>query len=152
MEMNGTIVIERPVDTVFDYVIDLSNDANWRTGVDESGWQSGESLGLGALGYTLAGSQKVEWRVVSYTAGERVDWELISGPLRGRGGYRLVPMDGGTEFTSHFTFRCGNDNLMGRGSLLESTSADIEGVPDGGATIALMGFGLLSLIGLRRRF
>jgi uncharacterized membrane protein len=99
MDMNGTIVIDRPVDVVFDYVIDLSNDANWRTGVDESGWQSGESLGPGALGYTLAGNQKAEWRVVSYTAGERVDWEFFSGPLKGRGGYRLVPVDGGTEFT-----------------------------------------------------
>ena len=99
MEMNGTIVIDRPVDVVYDYVIDLSNDANWRTGVDESGWQSGESLGPGALGYTLAGSQKAEWRVVSYTASERVDWEFFSGPLKGRGGYRLVPVEGGTEFT-----------------------------------------------------
>lgn len=99
MEMNGTIVIGRPVDVVYDYVIDLSNDANWRTGVGESGWQSGESLGPGALGYTLAGDQKAEWRVLSYTAGERVDWEFFSGPLKGRGGYRLVPVDGGTEFT-----------------------------------------------------
>jgi uncharacterized membrane protein len=99
MEMNGTIVIGRPVDVVFDYVIDLSNDANWRTRVDESGWQPGESLGVGAMGYTLAGGQKAEWRVISYIAGERADWEFTSGPLKGRGGYRFVPVDGGTRFT-----------------------------------------------------
>jgi hypothetical protein len=99
MGMNGTIVIGRPVDVVSDYVMDLSNDANWRTGVDESGWQSGESLGPGAIGYTLAGNQKAEWRVVSYIAGESVDWEFIGGPLKGRGGYRLVPVEGGTQFT-----------------------------------------------------
>ena len=99
MEMNGTTVIRRPVDGVFTYVCNLSNDANWRTGVDESGLQSGETLGPGVIGYTLAGNMKTEWRVVSYVTGESVDWELISGPYKGTGGYRLVPVDGGTQFT-----------------------------------------------------
>lgn len=82
MEMNGTTVIGRPADVVFDYVADPANDANWRTGVDESGWQPGEAIGPGAISYTLAGNQKVEWRVVAYVAGESVDWDLISGPLK----------------------------------------------------------------------
>ena len=99
MEMNGTTVIRRPVDGVFTYVCNLSNDANWRTGVDESGLQSGETLGPGVIGYTLAGNMKTEWRVVSYVTGESVDWELISGPYKGRGGYRLLPVEGGTQFT-----------------------------------------------------
>ena len=99
MEMNGTTVIMRPADAVFAYVIDVSNDANWRTGVDESGLQSGELIDLGVIGYTLAGNMKTEWRVVSYTPGKSVGWELISGPYKGRGGYRLVSVDGGTQFT-----------------------------------------------------
>jgi hypothetical protein len=99
MEMNGTIVISRPVDVVFEYVNNLSNDAKWRTGVDESGWQPGEPLGPGAIGYTRAGNVKTEWRVVSYIAGESVDWEFIGGPLKGRGGYRVVPVDRGSQFT-----------------------------------------------------
>ena len=37
--------------------------------------------------------------MVSYIAGESVDWELLDGPYRGSGGYRLVPVDGGTQFT-----------------------------------------------------
>jgi hypothetical protein len=42
---------------------------------------------------------KTEWRVVSYIEGESVDWDLISGPYKGRGGYRFMPVDGGTQFT-----------------------------------------------------
>ncbi len=42
MEMNGTTIIRRPVEVVFSYVIDLANDANWRTGLDESGLREGE--------------------------------------------------------------------------------------------------------------
>ena len=99
MEMSGTMLINRSVETVFAYVMDVSNDANWRTGIDESGWQTGESTAPGALGYTLVGKNKVEWQVVSYVEGESVEWDLISGPIRGRGGYRCVPVNGGTQFT-----------------------------------------------------
>ena len=99
MEMSATAVIGQPVEDVYDYVIDLANDANWRTGVDESAWQEGEVLGLGAVGHTLAGGQQAVWKVVSYDAGASVDWEVLSGPLMGRGGYRFVPVDGGTQFT-----------------------------------------------------
>jgi hypothetical protein len=99
MEMNATTVIAQPVNIVFDYVIDLENDANWRTGVDESGWASGDINAPGAVGYTHAGKIKVEWLVISYVQGESVDWEFISGPYEGRGGYRFVPVNGGTQFT-----------------------------------------------------
>jgi hypothetical protein len=99
MEMNGTTIIRRPVKTVFDYVIDLANDANWRTGLDESGLREGESLGAGAVGYSRAGSGQVEWRVETFVPGELVEWRLLNGPFLGRGGYRLEPVAGGTRFT-----------------------------------------------------
>jgi hypothetical protein len=99
MEMNGTIIIGQPVDTVFAYVNDVSNDVHWRNGVTDSGLRSGESLGVGAIGYTVAGDLEVEWQVVSYLPGTSVDWELLNGPFLGRGGYRLVPVEGGTQFT-----------------------------------------------------
>jgi hypothetical protein len=99
MEMSATILIGRPAKVVWDYVIDTANDANWRTGVVESGLQSDEPVSVGSVGYTLAGNQKAVWRLTAYVAGKSVDWEFLSGPLTGRGGYRVVPVDGGTQFT-----------------------------------------------------
>jgi len=99
MEMNGTTVIRQPVDTVFAYVNDVSNDENWRTGVTESGLRSDQPLGIGSIGYTRAGEVETEWRVVSYNPSKSMDWELSSGPFRGSGGYRFVPIEGGTQFT-----------------------------------------------------
>ena len=99
MEMNGTTLINRPVDTVFAYLIDVSNDVHWRTGITASGMRSGQSLEPGSIGYSRVGDDDFEWRVVSYIAGESIDWELLSAPIQGRGGYRLVPVDGGTQFT-----------------------------------------------------
>jgi hypothetical protein len=99
MEMNGTTVIGRPIETVFAYVNDVSNDVHWRTGITGSGLRSDQSLGLGSIGYARVGDEEFEWRVVSYIAGESVDWELLDGPYTGSGGYRLVPVDSGTQFT-----------------------------------------------------
>ena len=99
MKTDRTITIARPVDSVFAYISDVSNDVHWRNGVDKSGLRSGESLGVGSIGYTRVGDMEVEWRVISYAAGERVDWDFLNGPFQGSGGYRLMPVDGGTQFT-----------------------------------------------------
>ena len=99
MELNGTTLIAQPVDRVSAYVMDVSNDVNWRYGVDETGYRSGDSFNPGAIGYTRVGDVEVEWKVLSSTSGESVDWELLNGPFHGRGGYRLVSVEGGTQFT-----------------------------------------------------
>jgi len=99
MEMNGTTMIGRPIETVFAYVNEVSNDVQWRTGITGSGLRSDQSLGLGSIGYARVGDEEFEWRVISYIAGESVDWELLDGPYTGSGGYRLVPVDSGTQFT-----------------------------------------------------
>jgi uncharacterized membrane protein len=99
MEMSATIMIDRPVDAVFDYVMNLENDVHWRYGLTKSALRDGESLGVGALGYTVAGDREVDWRVVTYKPGDTVEWEFLSGPFRGRGGYRLEPAENGTQFT-----------------------------------------------------
>lgn len=99
MEMNGTTVIQCPVEEVSKYVLDLCNDANWRYGVDESGLRSGDPLQEGSVGFTRVGKTEVEWKVLSLIPGESVEWELLNGPFRGRGGYRFRAVGEGTQFT-----------------------------------------------------
>ena len=99
MGLNGTTIIKRPADIVFAFINNIENDIHWRYGVTKSGLRSGESLGVGVVGYTAAGNQEVEWRVDAYDPGRSVDWTLLNGPFHGRGGYRLESVDGGTKFT-----------------------------------------------------
>ena len=99
MVLNGTPILMRPADDGFAYVSDVSNDTHWRASVDESGWHSAEPIAPGVIGYSRAGSQEIEWKVLVYVPGERIEWELLNGPFQGRGGYLLVPFEGGTQFT-----------------------------------------------------
>ena len=99
MEANRTTIINRPVETVYAYVINLANDANWRTGLDESGLRQDQTLEVGAIGYSRAGDMEIEWRVETIVPNELVEWELLNGPFLGRGGYRLKAVEVGTEFT-----------------------------------------------------
>ena len=99
MEMNGTPIIQLSIEEVADYVLNVTNDAYWRYGVDESGFRSGNSLSPGSIGFTRVGNVEVEWKILSFNPMESVDWELLNGPFKGRGGYRFKPVDNGTQFT-----------------------------------------------------
>jgi len=99
MEMNGETMIHRSIEEVIEYVLDVNNDANWRYGVDESGIRSGDSICPGSVGFTRVGKVEVEWKVISSIPGESVDWELLNGPIKGRGGYRFKSVENETQFT-----------------------------------------------------
>lgn len=98
MDMSATTTIGRSPREVFEYVSDISNDANWRSGVADSGLRSDGPVGLGSVGYAGSGSLKTVYRVTVYEPFERVDWEFIEGPIVGRGGYRLAAAGAGTCF------------------------------------------------------
>ena len=99
MELSATTVINRPVNEVFAYVIDLSNDVHWRKSVDESEMRSGQALEVGGLGYSRVRGQEIDWRIVSYEPNKSVTWEMLNGPFLGHGGYRAAPVERGTQFT-----------------------------------------------------
>jgi len=99
MNMNGSTVIRRTVEDVSKYVLNVSNDASWRYGVDQSGYRSGDSFTPGSIGYTRTGGVEVEWEVVSVNPLNNVEWKFLNGPFKGRGGYRFDSVEEGTKFT-----------------------------------------------------
>ncbi len=40
MSQSATIVIDRPTADVFDYVMEIAHDADWRTGIVEAAYTS----------------------------------------------------------------------------------------------------------------
>lgn len=102
MDQSVSIFIDRPVAEVFDYVMDIPNDAEWRTGVVEAAYTSGPPHGAGTTGFDRirvnSRDMLAEWRTVEYEPGVLARWEYISGPLLGFGGYVCEPTGDGTRF------------------------------------------------------
>ena len=97
-----TVTIERPIEEIWDYLMDTRNDAVWINNVVEVG-----------RGGDLPPAPGVEIDETVKFLGVKVPVTLtvteheppvssavdVSGPVQGRGSYRLEPYDGGTRFT-----------------------------------------------------
>jgi len=99
MDMSATTIIRKPPEEVFNYICDVTNDVNWRTGIVDSGLRSDPPVGLDSVGYVSTGKVEMVYRVTVFEPVERVDWEYIEGPFKGHGGYRLESIESGTRFT-----------------------------------------------------
>ena len=103
MNMSATVLIKRPAPEVFEYVSEISNDANWRTGVVEAAMTSVEPLQVGSTGFDrgVARGKSIEsgWRITEFEDGSLARWDLVSGPYKGRGGYLCEQVGEDTRFT-----------------------------------------------------
>ncbi len=103
MDLSATIIIDRPTEEVFDYVMAVSHDAEWRTGVVEAGFTSDAPLGVGSTGFDRVEANgramSAEWTVSEFKPGTLARWTLDSGPIRGTGGYICEPAGDKTRFT-----------------------------------------------------
>jgi len=100
--LEHTVTIARPVEEVWDYVMDARNDPKWITNVIEVGKGADQPVEPGLeieetmkfYGVRLSTTLTVtEHEPPTHSA---VD---VRGPVDGRGSYRLEPVDGGTRFT-----------------------------------------------------
>ena len=103
MRQSATIVIDRPPVDVFDYVMEISNDAQWRTGIAEAAYTSNGPLGVGTTGFDRISVNRRDmiaaWTTVEYVPGRLARWTFDSGPLQGFGGYVCEPAGSYTSFT-----------------------------------------------------
>lgn len=103
MDLSATIVIDRPATEVFDYVMAVPHDAEWRTGVVEADFTSDGPPGIGTTGFDRVEANGREmtanWTVSEFEPGGFARWTLDSGPILGTGGYICEPQDEKTKFT-----------------------------------------------------
>ena len=103
MNISATTDIARPAAEVFDFVMEVTHDSQWRSGVVEAAFSSDEPLGVGTKGFDRIeanGREMVStWTVFEYDPGVLARWTLDSGPVRGTGGYICEEAGDGTRFT-----------------------------------------------------
>lgn len=103
MDLSATTLIDRPAPEVFDYVMDVPHDAEWRTGVVEAGFTAEPPVGVGTTGFDRVEangrSMTAEWTVFEHEPGKLARWTLDTGPISGTGGYVCESVGDATRFT-----------------------------------------------------
>lgn len=111
MDISASIIINRPAAEVFDYVVEVPHDAEWRTGVVEAAFTLDGPARVGMTGFdriVANGREMVStWTTIEYEPGLLVRWTLDSGPIRGTGGYICEPAGDGTKFTLYANVKPG---------------------------------------------
>jgi len=96
LNLTASIHIDCPAAAVSAYVMDVTNDSEWRTGVVDAAFTSGTPIGVGSTGFDRIeanGREMVStWTIFEYEPGLHARWTLDSGPIRGSGGYVCDPV------------------------------------------------------------
>src|SRR5205823_1299839 len=102
-KIERSIVIDRPVADVWDFVHDTTKDALWQTTLRESEQLTEGPVGVGTrvreVRQFLGIRVEIGWEVTEYEPHTRSSIKGISGPVPLDGSYLFESQNGGTRFT-----------------------------------------------------
>jgi uncharacterized protein YndB with AHSA1/START domain len=103
IDRSDSVTINRPVDEVFAYVTDTSNDPAWHTDVLEAQKTSEGPIGLGTTWHSRfkpsMGVSEGDMEVVAFEHNRREVLRGVIGPMKPTLTYLFESADGGTRFT-----------------------------------------------------
>jgi Polyketide cyclase / dehydrase and lipid transport len=103
-KIERSVVIDRPIDEVFEFVHDTSKDALWQSTLVESHQLTDGEMGVGTkvreVRQFLGRRIEMDWEVTDYEPSTRSSIKTVSGPIPPTGSYLLEPVDGGTKLTA----------------------------------------------------
>lgn len=119
IEYEHDVTIERPVETVYEFVSDVSNASTWMPWADETAVIDGpEPTGVAEgqrrlIRQTDLGVQsETVLEAVAVEPGRSYTFASVEGPVDFRGSYRFEPVDGGTRLTR--TYRVEMEGVLAR--------------------------------------
>jgi uncharacterized protein YndB with AHSA1/START domain len=103
IDTSDSVTINRPVDEVFAYVTDTSNDPAWHTDILEVRKTSEGPIGTGTTWHTRfkpsMGVSEGDMEVVAFERSRMEVMRGVVGPMQPTLTYLFEPADGGTRFT-----------------------------------------------------
>jgi len=98
-DLESSIWIARPPEEIWNFIMDLSHDVQWRNGVTDAKWVSDPPHGVGSTGlHIVEDLGEVPWKVIEWKEPQYSSWEFTSGRGKGlHGGYRVAPEDTGSR-------------------------------------------------------
>ncbi|HEY3312458.1 MAG TPA: SRPBCC family protein, partial [Anaerolineales bacterium] len=104
-----SILIERPVDLVFNFVADGMNNPHWRPAVIDIERLPGKPLGVGAVfkqGLKGPGGRRIDgdYEIVESVPNRLIKFQVIAGPARPTGMYQFEAVGQSTRLTFSLNF------------------------------------------------
>ncbi|HEX2698115.1 MAG TPA: SRPBCC family protein [Anaerolineales bacterium] len=106
----NSIVINRPVKAVFDFVLDGMNGPLWRPSVGDVSLMPGKAFGVGAVykqGLKGPGGSRIDgdYELVEVRPNELVRFQVVAGPARPTGIYQFESTGSSTKITFILDFQ-----------------------------------------------
>lgn len=100
-DLESSIWISRPPEDIWEFVYDVSNDTEWRGGVNSAKWVSDPPYGVGSTGlHIIEGIGDWPWRATAFEEPHVMAWEVTGGRFEGsHGAYHIEPEAKGSRFT-----------------------------------------------------
>jgi uncharacterized membrane protein len=100
----ASITIHRPINTVFDFVLDGTNSPLWRPAVVDIQRVPGTPAGAGAIfkqGLKGPGGRRIEgdYKIVECRLNELIEFQVKAGPARPTGTYKFEAVGDSTHVT-----------------------------------------------------
>ena len=103
VDRSDSIMIDRPVEDVFAYVADVTNDPAWHTDILEARKTTDGPIGRGTVWHArfkpTMGISEGDMKVVSFEPNRVLAMKGDVGPMHPTLTYRFEPAHGGTKFT-----------------------------------------------------
>ena len=104
MKFENSVVIDRPVKRVFEFVTDLSNNAKWQTDILELEVTSEGPFELGStyrcVNRFLGQRIETEGVITDYVPDRVCAFRIHSGQITGESSFSFEALDGATKFTT----------------------------------------------------
>lgn len=106
IEVESSVLVNRPIKETFDFVTTPENDAQWYIGVESRDHTPGEPAGVGSTSMSeirfLGVPVKVVWEVIEYEAPQKIGVKTIEGPVSVEAQYTFEATNGDqTKVTVH---------------------------------------------------
>ncbi len=104
VNVETSVLVDRPIEEVFAYVTKPENDAQWYIGVESRDHTPGEPAGVGSTSQSdirfLGIPVTVTWEVIGYEAPKMIEVKSIEGPVDVKAAYHLEAVaEGQTKVT-----------------------------------------------------
>jgi uncharacterized protein YndB with AHSA1/START domain len=119
IKVQSSVLVDQPVERVFEFVTTPENDAQWYVGVESWDHSPGEPAGVGSTSQSklrfLGIPIEVTWEVIGYEPPTKIDVKTIEGPVSVQAGYTFEAVsEGQTKVSVH-----GEADLVGVFDLAE---------------------------------